>query len=63
MAHVFSRCNMPICSRADFINPEIKLGLPADSVETLVANEVQGHHNAGGYLIKMSAQSITYKGK
>ncbi|MBD1364557.1 hypothetical protein IDJ77_12125 [Mucilaginibacter sp. ZT4R22] len=39
------------------------IGQHVDSVQRIVALEVQGHYNAGGYLVKMSAHTIDYKGK
>ncbi|QJD97704.1 hypothetical protein HH214_18405 [Mucilaginibacter robiniae] len=42
---------------------QIFIGQKADVVQKLVADEVQGHYNAGGYLVKMSAHTIDYKGK
>lgn len=39
------------------------IGQKADVVQKLVAEEVQGHYNSGGYLVKMSAHTIDYKGK
>ena len=35
----------------------IYIGQRADSIQTFVAQEVQSHYNAGGYLVKMSAET------
>lgn len=46
-----------------YYDSDIHLGQRADSVELIVGREVQGQYNSGGWLIKMNAQTIDYKGQ
>lgn len=41
----------------------IYIGQRVDSVQALIAQEVQTHYNAGGWLMKMNAQTIDFKGQ
>jgi len=45
-----------------FYDPQIHIGQPADSVQTIAGKDVQTYYNAGGWLMKLNAQTIDYKG-
>ncbi|RKR80589.1 hypothetical protein BDD43_0713 [Mucilaginibacter gracilis] len=41
----------------------VYFGQRADSVQALVASEVQSHYNSGGWLMKLNARTIDFKGE
>ncbi len=52
-----------LCTFQQSAGQSIHFGMSADSVQLLVADEVQGHYDAGQWLTKLRAETREYKGQ